>query len=156
MTAWRFNCILKSTFLSPSQSIYSNLPEFSFLRICNLPASPHLQSPKEEVMGDAPPPRGCSTSRCRTWRWSQCQRSIAIRRKTKYAVNSTIIHRVYLILCTCCVLPSAQCTMRKLWKSHGDGSAMSVCRGIEEHFLTRTICFLLINFQRASFSLDRC
>ena len=49
---------LKTHISNPSQSIYSNLPEFCFLRICDLPASPHLHSPKEEVMGDAPPPVG--------------------------------------------------------------------------------------------------
>ena len=48
---------IHKTFVTPShgQSIYSYLSELSFLRICDLPASPHLHSPKEEVMGAALP-----------------------------------------------------------------------------------------------------
>ena len=80
---------LKTHISNPSQSIYSNLPEFCFLRICDLPASPHLHSPKEEVMGDAPPPVGAQHPNAENW------------------VNVREVHGickwVFLILCTCCV-----------------------------------------------------
>ena len=135
---------LKTHISNPSQSIYSNLPEFCFLRICDLPASPHLHSPKEEVMGDAPPPVGAQHPNAENW------------------VNVREVHGickwVFLILCTCCVhCPQcAHCPLENQHLLREMEVPWLLVEPFRDNFGKTKICCPVINFQQASFSLDRC